>query len=337
MPRAINTMSVVAAAAVLCGAATGAVGAEAHQSGSPPPASVVAEYDTPSTPGAVRYAYGAAWVTAPAARSVLRIAPGAETPTTTRLPGRILDITEGYGRIWVLWSSGARSYLAALDPRTGRLVGSARRSKLEGRPTDIEAGAGAVWASRLGLSFRARAVLSRVHPSTRRVTARRWPTPAGFFVERGLIWSFTGQRLVKRAPATLRTRGSVRAFSGYNAVTYGLGNFWTSSLGPTADGGVTRVSPAKGRGPVYEFPGESDVNDAGGIVTGAGTIWAAWQTDESSGGGSWDLVGFSPSGDAGQIVQLPISASPEVAYGAGALWVTDTAGKRILAVAPPSA
>ena len=336
MSRTINTMSVVAAAAVLGGAATGAVAAEAHQSGSPPSASVVAEYDTPSAPGAVRYAYGAAWVTAPAARSVLRIAPGAERPTTTRLPGRILDITEGYGRIWVLWSSGSRSYLAALDPRTGRLVGSARRSKLAGRPVDIEAGAGAVWASRLGARFRTRTVLSRVHPSTRRVTARRWPTPAGFFVERGLLWSFTGQRLVKRAPATLRTRGSVRAFSGYNAVTYGIGNFWTSSLGPTANGGVTRVSPTKGRGEVFEFPGFSDVNDAGGIVTGAGTIWVAWQTDESSGGGPWDLVGFSPSGDAGQIVQLPIGASPEVAYGAGSLWVTDMVGKRVLVVAPPT-
>jgi hypothetical protein len=324
MIRATCAAGVVAALAA--GAATaGAVDAN-----------VVATYDTPGAPGDVRYAYGATWVDAPEAGALMKVTPGAQAPQTIQFPGQIVDFAEGYGKMWVLWRKGAKHYLASVNPNAAKIIGSARRTRLPGSPDGLAAGAGAVWASGEGPTSSAKALrkkttLSRVNPRTHKVANRRWPVPTRFFAEKGLLWSFRGLRLQRRAPRTLETRGSVKAFSGFNAVTYGLGNFWTSSEGVMNLGGVTKISPTKGRAAPFSFP--NFIDGAGGIATGNGTVWALYQENSP---GPWSVVGFSPSGTTTNSVDVQIGEQPAVAYGAGSIWVTDGSGQRLLEVTPPS-
>lgn len=340
--RRFVVTSVAGAALALVGG-IGATGLPAASAATD--ATVVASYPTPSAPHGVRYAFGAAWVGAASKGALVRVMPGAASSRTTSVPGTLVDFTEGYGRMWVLWRTGSRSYVASVDPKSGRIVGGARRTRVAGRPGRIRAGAGAVWTSTLGQNPRARGTLSRINPRNRRVSTRRWAMPSDFLVERAGLWSFVGLKLVNRSASTLKVRRRVRAFSGFEGVTYGLGSFWTSSLGPTGNGGVTRISPTAGRGEVFEFPSDFDFDDAGGITTGAGSIWALWenQVDEvPPGEDPWNLAGFSPSGTAGSALTVPVSQvpgdqslRPTVAYGGGSLWVTDPGGERVLQITPP--
>jgi len=326
-PRvAKGTIRGVSAAAVVVALAASAATAGAVD------ANVIDTYDTSSAPGQVRNAFGATWVDVPKSGQLLRFAAGAENPRTTKVPGQISDFTDGFGKIWVLWRSGARSYVAAVDPRTGRVIGSPRRTRVPGTPEIIRAGARGVWTSAVGPNFRKKTTISRVNPSNRRVTNRKWPMPQQFFAEKGLLWSFTGLRLVKRAPGNLRTRGSVKAFSGFDGVTYGIGSFWTSSEGPTDNGGITKISPSSGRGPVFGYP--VNVFSAGGVTTGGGKVWGMWQENSGS---PWSVIGFSPAGAATSSVDVQTSGgAPNIGYGAGSVWVNDRGGNRILQITPPT-
>jgi hypothetical protein len=317
------TVALVAGAALALAGATAATGAPVAD-GFPEP-NVSATYPTGSPPSLVRYAYGSAWA-GTTGGTLVKVTPGSTATTTVRLPGALVDVTEGYGRLWVLWRTGARSYVTPVDPKRARVVGPVRRTRVPGRPARIRAGAGAVWVAALGNKVTARGTLTRIDPERMRVRTRRWPKPTDFFVERGLIWSFNGLKLVARRPSDLRVRRRVSAFSGFQGITYGLGDFWASSVGDTGNGGVTRISPTRGRDDILPFPTDFDVNLGGSITTGGGAVWSAWQiwpTEVTPGGASsWGLAGFAPSG--------------AVAYGGGSLWVTDPGGMRLLRIAPPA-
>lgn len=329
------TTSIVVGAGVTLAWAGGATGAPVADGFAEP--TISQTYATDGQPALVRYAYGAAWV-GTKARTLVRVAPGSAVPRTTRFPGAIVDVSEGFGRIWVLWRIGPRSYVTPVNSTSGRIVGPVRRTRVPGRPGRIRAGAGAVWVAEQGDRVTARGVLTRLDPRNRRVVTRRWPKPTDFFVERGLLWSFNGFKLVARRPGDLRVRHRVPAFSGFQGAAYGLGDFWASSAGTTGNGGVTRISPTRGRDPeVLPFPSDLDVGSGGSITTGGGSVWSAWEIAPSEVGSAspWALVGFSPSGAQEGFVGLPIDGTPSIAYGAGSLWVTDPGGGRLLQIVPP--
>jgi hypothetical protein len=331
------TLTIATGAVCALACATVATGAPVAD-GFPEPA-VTTTYPTSSPPSLVRYAYGAAW-TGTESGSLVRITPGGAATKTVRLPGTLVDVTEGYGRIWVLWRKGARSYVTPVNPRSARIIGRATRTRVPGRPARIRAGAGALWVAALGNKVTARGGLTRVDPKRLRVSTRRWLTPTDFFVERGLIWSFNGFKLVARRPGDLRVRHRVSAFSGFGGVTYGLGEFWTSSTGPTGNGGVTEIQPTRGRGQVLAFPTDYDINAGGPITTGAGSVWSTFQVAPSevspAGASAWGLVGYEPSGTQEGFVGLPVDGTPDVAFGGGSFWVTDPGGQRVLQIAPPA-
>ncbi len=301
---------------------------------------VTATYPIDESPTLIRYAYDAAWV-ATKGGTLLKLSAGdAEPASTARFPGTIVDATEGYGRVWVLWRKDARSYVASVNPKTGRIVGRATRTRVPGRPARIRAGAGALWVAPLGNKVTARGPLTRIDRKRLRAVTRRWMKPTDFFVERGRIYSFNGLKLVTRRPGDLRVLRRVSSFSAFQGVTYGQGNFWTSSVGTTGLGGVTRISPTKGRDEILEFPTDFDVNVGGSIVVGGGVVYSTWQIwpqeAEPQGASGWGLVGYAANGSVTGHVGLPIDGTPSIAYGAASLWVTDPGENRVLQIAPPT-
>lgn len=127
--------------------------------------------------------------------------------------------------------------------------------------------------------------------------------------------------LVELAADTGRFRRAISlGYSGVSAVAFGEGSVWVTAAG--SEGNVAlRIDPASGEFEAV-IPLSNRPND---IAVGNGTVWVVGgrtETLQERPGTAWHI---DPSRDAVvATVELPGGASvPQVAIGAGAVWVTD--------------
>ena len=159
------------------------------------------------------------------------------------------NIAVGEGSVWVLNTADAR--VSRVDPRTGEVI---RTFEPRGRPTDIAAGAGALWiGSGPGATHR----VSRVDPATGEATRTvRLPGggeegagnfSAGFpviAVGAGAVWAINPDSTVSRLdPASGRRVAVVRGPDEAGAIAAGDVGVWVISGGNT----ISRIDPRTNR------------------------------------------------------------------------------------------
>lgn len=209
--------------------------------------------------------------------------------------------------------------VAAIDPRTGRLLGSVA---VGSRPAALSFGDGALWVANLDDES-----VSRIDPHTRRVV-RTIPTgesPAGLAAGRGGVWvaSPNGSlRMIDPRYDAVRTvatgsRGYLSAVDLPSPAIAGAGSIWV--VNKTA---VERIDPATGRVVASIAVGLSPT----AMAIGDGSIWVAdsaqdtvTRIDTVTNTSSTTPVGHGASG---------------IAVGAGAVWVADSSDDAVVRVDP---
>lgn len=276
-----------------------------------------------------------------AARGVIWVSNGDDgsltpiDPTTNR-PGPAVLCSMGSplvadGALWTVGNNGnlclpggarAAQMLFRLDPATGAVQAE---TTLQTDPrlyaTKVAAGAGALWAASWGEPGtgdhgRFRGVLSRVDPSSGRVTARRrigiWMggLAAGF----GGVWvaDAPGHRpgtLLRIDPGTLAVVARIPVGIGPVDVTTGYGSVWVAN---DADGTLMRIDPTSNT-----VVASIRVPGVGALAVGQGGIWC------TSFAGLVTLIDPATNQVAG--TPLRIGRKLEltgITVGDGAVWVT---------------
>jgi YVTN family beta-propeller protein len=216
------------------------------------------------------------------------------------------------GSVWVLNTADER--VSRVNPRTGDVI---RSSELRGHPTDIAAGAGALWVgSGPGATHR----VSRVDPRTGEPTrTTRLPTggedgsPSEGFpmiaVGAGAVWAINPDTTISRLdPASGRRVAVVRGLEEPTAIAAGDVGVWVISGTST----ISQIDPRTNRA---RKPVELGSNRLFGIAVGGGAVWAT-----SEEGVLWRV---EPG-------RRPIERTIEVgagvryvAFGDGAVWVAN--------------
>jgi hypothetical protein len=305
---------------------------------------VVETYDTPGQPSDIQYAYGAAWAQV-GPNSVTRITPGGQTQTAN-LPGTVLDLTEGFNRVWVLWRSGSTRYVAQINRRTGKLIGSPRRIRVAGRGEQIDAGAGYVWVTDIGAGRR----VARFSPRNLRPRYANWPGGSilELFIEKNRVYTFVGEstknaRLIERRRSNLRNLRSVRVLTPSVGThrAYGSGSFYVNGLSSPNPGfgpNIAQISPRRGvvNNTATQVP-TSQFTEWGCIAVGLGNVWSLWEQFDPS---SWKLVVQTnqgqPVGDFDQPATAASNRTPCVAVGGGYVWITSPGTRQVFQMNPSS-
>ncbi len=266
------------------------------------------------------------------------------------------NIAVGEGSVWVLNTADER--VSRVDPRTGNVI---RSFEPRGRPTDIAAGAGALWiGSGPGATHR----VSRVDPATGDATrTERLPTGGedGSYSEgvpmiavgAGAVWAINPDNTVSRLdPASGRRVAVVRGPDGAEAIAAGDAGVWVISGVNT----ISRIDPRTNR---MRKAIELGSNRLFGIAVGGGAVWATseegvlWRVEPGQppiertievGAGvryvafgdgavwvaNWNDSTVSRVDPATNQVaaRVPVGASQALAAGAGSAWVSVAGGSR---------
>ena len=319
----LRSAAIALAAGALIGAgATTALGADA---------TVTKIYDIKSDSGQVRYAYGAAWIPGPS--RMYRVTPSGRVTRGTNLPGAIVDFTEGFGRIWVLWEAGRNYYVAQLNRKNGRVIGSPRRWRTRSFRSDIEAGAGSIWVG--GVSN----TLFRLNRKTLRAQAKRLPGGGAsqFWVEKGGVYTVVQRNLVRHQASNLRrtTRTTLPAGALLGSIAYGGGSFllgWDRGF----VGQVATLTPGAGvTASATLDPASSDVD---AVTVGGGASWVAYDSGPSNGSVfTTYLARYGPGLGTVATAPLPgVQAVNGLAVGGGSVWVNDGIDGKLYQVDPAS-
>ncbi len=172
-----------------------------------------------------------------AAVSVERIDARFDTVTPPRRVGNVVAggpgaVAAGRDVVWVAPSSGL---LTRFDAASGRVRG---RVDPGTSPTDIAAGAGAVWLPNAYAD-----TVTRVDATGLRTTIPVGRRPAAVAVGLGGVWVVDAldDTLVRINPTTHAVVGSIGVGRFPDGVTVGLGSVWVANA---RDGTVSRVDPA---------------------------------------------------------------------------------------------
>jgi YVTN family beta-propeller protein len=222
------------------------------------------------------------------------------------------NIAVGEGSVWVLNTADDR--VSRVDPRTGNVIRSFEPRR---RPTDIAAGAGALWiGSGPGATHR----VSRVDPGTGEAT-RTVRLPGGgenhfgtegfpmIAVGAGAVWAINTDGTVSRLdPASGRRVAVVRGPDEAGAIAAGDVGVWVLSGGNT----ISRIDPRRNR---MRKPIELGSNRLFGIAVGGGAVWAT-----SEEGLLWRVEPGQPPSER----TIEVGAGVRhVAFGDGAVWVAN--------------
>ena len=183
------------------------------------------------------------------------------------------NIAVGEGSVWMLNTADAR--VSRVDPRTGEVI---RSFEPRGRPTDIAAGAGALW---IGGGPGATHRVSRVDPATGEPTRTvRLPgggePGAGDFSEgfpgiavgADAVWAINPDSTVSRLdPASGRRVAVVRGTDGAGPIAAGDAGVWVIS----GENTIAQIDPRTNR---MRKAIELGSNQLFGIAVGGGAVWA---------------------------------------------------------------
>ncbi|MGH3065367.1 MAG: BTAD domain-containing putative transcriptional regulator, partial [Gaiellaceae bacterium] len=181
----------------------------------------------------------------------------AEDPFTVFEPTDV-KVAVGAGSVWAGVSvEPPRSYLARVEPNTGRVV--ARIGPIDVGPLAV--GSNAVWAIEYGK-------LTRVDVSANRIVGRT-SVPADMAIAADARWVWAAQSfedLVWRVDADRhRKQEPVQVGRGPTGIALGLGSVWVSSR----DGTLSRIDPVERR--VIETVRVGGV--VKGVAVAAGAVW----------------------------------------------------------------
>ena len=180
------------------------------------------------------------------------------------------NIAVGEGSVWVLNTADER--VSRVDPRTGNVI---RAFTPRGRPTDIAAGAGALWiGSGPGATHR----VSRVDPATGEETRTvRLPRGEHHFGSEGFpmiavgaggVWAINTDATVSRLdPASGRRVAVVRGPDEVGAIAAGDVGVWVIS----GENTISQIDPRTNR---MRKAIELGSNRLFGIAVGGGAVWA---------------------------------------------------------------
>ena len=221
------------------------------------------------------------------------------------------NIAVGEGSVWVLNTADDR--VSRVDPRTGNVI---RAFTPRRRPTDIAAGAGALWiGSGPGATHR----VSRVDPATGEETRTvRLPVGENHFgsegfpmiaVGAGAVWAINTDGTISRLdPASGRRVAVVRGPDEAGAIAAGDVGVWLISGGNT----ISQIDPRTNR---MRKPIELGSNRLFGIAVGGGAVWAT-----SEEGVLWRVE----PGPSSIERTIEVGAGVRhVAFGDGAVWVAN--------------
>ena len=221
------------------------------------------------------------------------------------------NIAVGEGSVWVLNTADDR--VSRVDPRTGNVI---RAFKPHGRPTDIAAGAGALW---IGSGAGATHFVSRVDPATGEETRTvRLPRGEHHFgsegfpmiaVGAGAVWAINTDSTVSRLdPASGRRVAEVRGPDEVGAIAVGDAGVWVIS----GENTISQIDPRTNR---MRKAIELGSNRLFGIAVGAGAVWAT-----SEEGVLWRVE----PGPSSIERTIEVGAGVRhVAFGDGAVWVAN--------------
>jgi YVTN family beta-propeller protein len=222
------------------------------------------------------------------------------------------NIAVGEGSVWVL--NTADEGVSRVDPRTGAVI---RTFEPRGRPTDIAAGAGALWiGSGPGATHR----VSRVDPATgETMHTERLPRrgeeggPTEGFpriaVGEGAVWAINPDDTVSRLDPASGRRVAVVPHDGEGASALAAGDVGVWVL--SGLNGIARIDPRTNR--MHE-PIELGSNRLMAIAVGGGAVWAT-----SEEGLLWRVEPGQPP-----IEPIDVGAGVRyVAFGDGAVWVAN--------------
>ena len=224
------------------------------------------------------------------------------------------NIAVGEGSVWMLNTADAR--VSRVDPRTGEVI---RSFEPRGRPTDIAAGAGALWiGSGPGATHR----VSRVDPATGEPTrtvrlpgggeegvgdfSEGFPTIA---VGADAVWAINPDSTVSRLdPASGRRVAVVRGTDGAGPIAAGDAGVWVIS----GENTIAQIDPRTNR---MRKAIELGSNQLFGIAVGGGAVWAT-----SEEGVLWRVE----PGPSSIERTIEVGAGVRyVAFGDGAVWVAN--------------
>ena len=268
---------------------------------------------------------------------VAAIAISGDRPTTYTDVGTTPDaLAFGVGGVWTL-NADDRT-ITHIDPLTRRVV---QTFATGGLPTDLTAGAGAVWvgssAAQRGVieTGAQTAVLSRIDEDSTEVTSRarlpgsssgylgRVPGLPGVAVGEGAVWAVDPDGSIARVDPT---SGSVVAHvpaAGASTIAAGDAGVWflTNSPGGPA---VERVDPRRNR---VTQTIRIQTPDLVGIAVGAGSIWA---TDPTIG-----VIWRIDPGPRPVERTIPVGFGvTQVAFGAGDVWAANVATGTVTRINP---
>jgi YVTN family beta-propeller protein len=225
----------------------------------------------------------------------------------------------------------APNSVAAIDPETNRVVGSA---PVGAGPTQVVSSATGVWVLNQGDQ-----TVSLIDPANRKRlrTFSVGATPSDLAADRHGLWvaSPNGQvALVDPERQTVVKRFKVRVWpkvrpndpSLVGQLASGFGSLWVVSGGRT----LTRVDPATARvvATIHGVP--TGAGNEGGLAVGRGSVWAADLNQ---------VTRVDPDSNAGEPVPLGVSVwhINGLAAGGGKLWFGDVGNARVWEVggAPP--
>jgi len=269
------------------------------------------------------------------------------------------NIALGEGSLWLLNTEDAR--VSRVDPRTGAVI---RSFEPRGRPTDIAAGAGALWIG-TGPGYTTR--VSRVDPVTAEAT-RTVRLPGGgsgddgissegfplIAVGAGAVWAISPNGTISRLDAASGRRvATIRPKpAGPYAIAAGDAGVWLL----VEENVIARLAPRTNR---TRDPIELGSNRLLGIAVGAGAVWATseegvlWRVEPEPssiertidvGAGvryvvfgdgavwvaNWNDGTVSRVDPASNAVtaRVPVGAAQALAAGAGSAWVSVAGGSK---------
>jgi peptide/nickel transport system substrate-binding protein len=214
----------------------------------------------------------------------------------------------------------APNAVGVIDSENGKLLSEVEMGGTT--PTDIAAGADAIWVTNVNEK-----TVSRIDPSTSQVvqTIPVGGGPNGVAFGAGALWVANGlDGTVSRIDPTVNQEvDRLTVGNGPSGVAFGEGAVWVAN---SADGTVSRIGPSSA-GPPKTFPA---VIGASGIAVGFGRVWVASPPSAT-------VIALDPR--SGRVVaEVGVGGEPSaVAVGPDAVWVANRADGTVSRIDPKTA
>ena len=283
-------------------------------------------------PTRIRFGAGSAWVKN-LDRTLSRIDPHTRRVVATISIGTGWgDVGFGFGSVWA--TSFDDNLIARIDPKTNRIVALIRTRGVA--PLGVAVARGAVWVANHHADARGTGSVVRIDPRTNRVVARiRLGAqsfccgPDNMTAADGDVWvDIPNEQLVVRIDARRnRVRARIPVPTGCGQLAAGAGSVWVAD-GCSAQ--ILRIDPRTNRIVDRIDTGGGDVYP---LAFAGGSLWTT--TDDLR------LLRIDPATDT--IIDTldvapatrPDEQGPWFAAGAGALWLADNAGNRVIRLTMP--